>query len=605
EHKEDVIRLGATAAALVLSWSGIWKWIAPFDFIALAATLIGGYPMFKEAFDAIRERKMSMELSMSIAVLATVCIGQFFTGLVITFFVLFAELLEDMTVEGGRDVLDTIIRLLPHSANVRRGDKEVEIDITELSLHDTVIIKPGSKIPVDGVVMKGNSFVEQAAITGESLPVEKIIGSTVFAGTINQSGVLEVKPERIGKDTTFGRIVEIIEQAESSKAPIERVADKMAARLVYFAFAGAIITFFITHNIVFAISALIVAGACGVAAGTPLAVLAGIGRTAKEGIIVKGGAYMEQLGSVDTVVLDKTGTLTLGAPKVVRLQSFNGVGANDILRFAATAEQHSEHPLGQAIMNEAKRKNISVPSYSDVKYLPGKGMICEAENGEICVGNASLLKDVLLEADMRTLDSVNGGKGETTVFVAAGGELIGAIGIADTPRPEAKEAVKELRKLGCMVILLTGDSSDTAKAIGDELQVDDVIAEVLPEQKLEKIRALKANGKKVAMVGDGVNDAPALIEAHVGIAMGAGTDVALESADMALTTNNLLKIVEAFRISRQCMRVIKFNFWGTVIVDTVGMSLAPLGFLTPLLGALIHVGSETAFILNSARLFRK
>lgn len=605
--KTDLIRIALMAVALLLSWLEIWKVFVSFDFIALAATLIGGYPMYEETFEAIRKRKMTMELSMSIAVIATLLIGSFFTGLVITFFVLVAELLEDLTVDRGRRVIEKLVQLLPSKITVRRGNNEIEISLDDVSLDDIVIVKPGSRLPVDGIVIKGNSFVDQASISGESLPIEKTEGFTVFAGTINQSGVLEVKPTQIGKDTTFGKIIEIIEKAEKSKAPIQKTADKLAARLVYFAFAGAILTFLFTRDIQSTISALIVAGACGVAAGTPLAILAGIGRTAKEGIIVKGGIYLEQLGKVDTIVLDKTGTLTLGTPKVVNIKSFNGYTEEDILRTAATAEQHSEHPLASAIVNKAREMGVSTKDYQEIKFLPGKGIICNENGNVVLVGNSLLLKENAVEINHTVLKHIEEEKesGETEILVAINGEILGAIKIADVLRDEAMQSVEELKKFGCSVILLTGDSRKIADKIGEKLKVDEVHGEMLPQQKLEKIQQLNKNGKIVAMVGDGVNDAPALIEANVGIAMGTATAIALESADIALANNNLNKIVEAIRISRQCLNVISFNFRGTVTIDTGGIALAFLGYLTPLLAALIHVVSELVFILNSARLFRK
>ena len=583
--------------------------------------------MYEEAFEAIRKRKMTMELSMSIAVIATLLIGSFFTGFVITFFVLIAELLEDLTVDRGRKVIEKLIQLLPDKISVRRRNDEIEINLNDVKLDDIVIVKPGSRIPVDGEVIKGNSYVDQSSISGESLPIEKMEGFQVYAGTINsagsfgQPGVLEVKPTKIGKDTTFGKIIEIIEKAEKSKAPIQKTADKLAARLVYFAFTGAILTFIFTRDIQSTISALIVAGACGVAAGTPLAILAGIGRTAKEGIIVKGGIYLEQLGKVDTIVLDKTGTLTLGIPKVISIKSFNGYKEEDILTAAATAEQHSEHPLANAILSKARAEGISTKVYQDVKYFPGKGIICSVqgtpygENGnKILVGNSSFLKENLVEINSDVNNYVEGKNesGETDVLVAFlpdrqanNGLVLGAISIADVLRDEAMQAVEELKIFGNKVILLTGDSLNIAKRIGEKLKVDEVFGEMLPHQKLEKIQQLNNSGKTVAMVGDGVNDAPALIEANVGIAMGTATAVALESADIALANNNLNKIVEAIRISRQCLNVISFNFWGTVAIDTAGVTLAFMGYLTPLLAALIHVISELVFILNSARLFTK
>lgn len=607
KYKLDLIRLAIMVVALLLSWFEIWKNFASFDFIALAATLIGGYPMFEEAFEAVRKRKMTMELSMSIAVIATLLIGNYFTGLMITFFVLIAELIEDFTVDRGRNVIEKLVELLPSKITVRRSNSEIEIGLTDVTLDDIVIVKPGSRIPVDGIVIKGNSFVDQASISGESLPIEKTKGFSVFAGTINQSGVLEVKPTHIGKDTTFGKIIEVIEEAEKSKAPIQKTADKLAARLVYFAFSGAILTYLFTHNIQSTISALIVAGACGVAAGTPLAILAGIGRTAREGIIVKGGIYLEQLGKVDTVVLDKTGTLTLGIPKVVGIKSFNGKKEEDILRIAATAEQHSEHPLASAIVNKAREMGVSTEYYQEIKILPGKGIICNENGNMILVGNILLLNENTVDINHDVLKYIEEEKrsGETEILVAVNGEIFGAIKIADVLRDEAMQSVVELKKFGCKVILLTGDSSEIADRIGDKLNVDEVHGEMLPQQKLEKVHQLKKEGKIVAMVGDGVNDAPSLIEANVGIAMGTATAIALESADVALANNNLNKIVEAIRISRQCLKVITFNFWGTVAIDTAGITLAFLGYLTPLLAALIHVVSELVFIFNSARLFRK
>ena len=595
------------AVALVLSWLKVWTPVASFDFIALAATLGGGFPMFREAYEAVRERRMTMELSMAIAVVATLLIGQFFTGLIITFFVIFAELLEHLTVARGRNVIEKLIELLPRKATVRRNDNEQEISIDDLRRDDVVIIKPGTRIPVDGVVIKGNSSIDQSSITGESLPVEKVEGSEIFAGTMNQAGILEVEARSVSKDTMFGKIIEIIEQAERSKAPIQKVADTLSARLVYFAFGGAIITFLVTRDVVSAIAALVVAGACGVAAGTPLAILAGIGRTAKEGIIVKGGVYLELLSKVDTIVLDKTGTLTLGKPQVIDIQSFNSVSRQEVLRLAASAEQHSEHPLAKAVLEKAKADQINVEKYSDITYFPGQGIVCKVNGSEILLGNASLVEDraISLGSTVNKYIAERKERGETCILVASHGEVVGAIGIADTLRGEAQQAVEEMKQLACRVILLTGDSWTVAKTVGETLHVDEVFGEMLPEQKLEKIRELKSNGWSVAMVGDGVNDAPALVEATVGIAMGTGTEVALESADMALMTDNLMKIVKALKISKQSLRVIMFNFWGTVIVDAAGMALAFFGILTPLFAALIHVGSELGFILNSARLFRR
>jgi len=606
-HREDIIRIAAVGVALLLSWLGVWKYLVSFDFIAILATLVGGFPMFKEAFENIRERRMTMELSMSIAVLATLLIQQYFTGLIITFFVLIAEYLEHLLVSQGRNVIEKLLALLPRKAIVRKGTEENESDITDIKQNDIVIIKPGSSIPVDGNVVKGNSFVDQSSLTGESIPVEKLQGQEVFAGTLNQTGILEVKVKRVGLDTTFGKIIGIIEEAENSKAPIQKTADKLAARLVYLALAGATITWLFTHNVVSAIAALVAAGACGVAAGTPLAILAGIGRVAKEGIIVKGGIYLEQLAKVDTVILDKTGTLTLGLPTVMKVENFNGVSKEKVLQLAASAEQHSEHPIATAINSRAKKENLQPLPYGNIQYIPGKGMIATINNDEIVIGNTSLFTEKKISFDTSIADYLNKEKekGFTTVLVVRNNTVVGSISVADVIRPEAKQAIEAIKKLNCRTMLLTGDDKTVAKAVARSLGVDEVYAEMLPAEKLERVRSLMRAGKKIAMVGDGINDAAALTEATVGIAMASGTDVTLESADMTLMNNNLMKIAEALQISRQCMNVIMFNFWGTVIVDICGITLAFMGYITPLGAALIHVISELTFILNSARLFRK
>lgn len=606
-HKEDLIRIGAVAIALLLSWMDVWKYIAPFDVIGILATLAGGYPMFKEAFENIRQRRMTMELSMSIAVIATLLIQQYFTGLVITFFVLLAEYLEHLLVSQGRNIIENLLALLPRRAVVRRGAAESELDVDEILPGDIVIVKPGSSIPVDGIVAKGNSFVDQSSLTGESIPVEKLTGSEVFAGTLNRSGILEVEVKRVGQDTNFGKTIAIIEEAEQSKAPIQKTADKLAARLVYLALAGAAITWMFTQNIVSAIAALVAAGACGVAAGTPLAILAGIGRAAKEGIIVKGGVYLEQLASVDIVILDKTGTLTLGMPAVMDIECFNGIGAEKVLQLAASVEQHSEHPVASAITNRAKADEVPLSSYHDLRYFPGQGMIATIDSDEIRVGNSSLVAQKENLSAKAVGDYVNRGKksGYTTVFVVQNNSIAGAISVADVIRPEARQSIEAIKMLNCRVILLTGDERSAAGAVARSLGVDEVYSEMLPAEKRERIRGMMQSGRKIAMVGDGINDAAALAEATVGIAMASGTAVALESADMTLMNNDLSKIADAIKISRQCMKVILFNFWGTVIVDICGISLAFGGAITPLGAALIHVISELTFILNSARLFRK
>src|SRR5579883_3456171 len=342
-------RVGFVGVILALAWLRIVSRVNGIDVLALAGVLIGGYPIFKEAISDLLERRMTMELSMTIALLAASAIGEFFTALLITVFVLIAEILEGMTVGRGRRAIRQLLDLLPQNAEVRSAAGVADRHLADVQIGDVVLVRPGGRIPVDGSVAAGHSFVDQSAITGESIPVEKVSGAQVFAGTINQSGVLEIRTEKIGRDTAFGRIIEAVERAERSRAPIQRTADRLAGYLVYFALGCAALTFLITRDARSTISVIVVAGACGIAAGTQLAILGAIGRSARLGAIVKGGLYREVLSLVDTVVLDKTGTLTLGTPEIFDVRVYNGGSPRDVVRIAATAERFSEHPLAKAM----------------------------------------------------------------------------------------------------------------------------------------------------------------------------------------------------------------------------------------------------------------
>ena len=368
----EILRIAFVALAAAAVWFRIWEPFPHVSVIGIVATLIGGYPIFKEAVENIVERKMTMELSMTIALLAALAIGEFFTALVITAFVLAAEVLEGLTVGRGRRAIQDLLDFLPRTVWVRRDNEVVEIPAEDLRLGDSVIVKPGGRVPVDGVVLSGRSFVEQAAITGEAMPVEKSTGSTVYAGTINQSGALEVSADKLGRDTTFGRIIEAVERAEKSRAPIQKTAGRLAGYLVYFALGAAVLTFIITHNVRSTISVVIVAGACGIAAGTPLAILGAIGRAARQGAIVKGGLYLEALAEVDTVLLDKTGTLTFGTPQIRDIFSTDDFSEREILAAAAIAECKSEHPLAKAILARANALAVAIAEPDHLLTRPAK-----------------------------------------------------------------------------------------------------------------------------------------------------------------------------------------------------------------------------------------
>jgi len=595
----DIARIASVAAAAAAVWFRVWEPFTHVSVIGIAAALVGGYPIFKEAIENIAERKMTMELSMTIALLAALAIGEFFTALVITAFVLAAEVLEGLTVGRGRRAIRDLLDFLPRTVVVKRKGSETVLAAEQVQPGDTVIVKPGGYLPVDGIVVAGHSFVEQAAITGEAMPVEKVAGDFVYAGTINQSGALEVEAQKLGRDTTFGKIIEAIERAEKSRAPIQKTADRLAGYLVYFALGAAALTFVVTHNARSTISVVIVAGACGIAAGTPLAILGAIGRAARQGAIIKGGLYLEALAAIDTVVLDKTGTLTFGTPQIREVVSHHSASEPQIIVAAGIAERNSEHPLAKAILAHAAELAVTILDPDDFSYTPGKGVRATSLGEEILVGSRGLL----MERGVRDLPAVDGDLGGVSeVFVARAGEVLGSIRIADVLRPEAKQAVAALRRMGLRTVLLSGDTQTATTSVGRDLGVDEMWGALLPEQKARWVRELRRKGRKVAMIGDGINDAPALVEADVGIAMGSGTDVVRESADIVLIGNDLSKFVETLKISRRCRRIIVQNFFGTLAVDCVGVGMAAVGYLNPLLAAIIHVASELVFILNSTRL---
>jgi len=598
----DRIDLGRIAFVLVCATAvglRVWEPWSRVSVIGCVGALAGGWPIFAEAFENLRERRMTMELSMAIALLAALAIGEFFTALMITAFVLAAEVLEGLTVGRGRRAIRDLLDLLPASATVRRRGVAVEVALSDVRAGDTVVIAPGERIPVDGTVRSGASFVDQATITGESIPVEKGTGDVVYAGTINQSGVLDVVAERLGAETSFGKIVEAVERAEKSRAPVQRTADRYAGYLVYFALACAALTFLVTHNARSTISVVIVAGACGIAAGTPLAVLGAIGRAARQGAIIKGGLYLETVWCVDVVAFDKTGTVTLGIPTVRDVRPVPGLSSEIVLQSAAIAESRSEHPLAKAIVRHSRELGHAIAEPETFHYTPGRGVVATLGGDEIIAGNRALIDAAGIVAPLPPSPSIGA---VSEVVIARSGRILGSIFVADDVRAEATAAVAALRHLGIRTVLLTGDARPVAESVARTLGVDQVDAELLPTDKVDAIDRLARAGRTVAMVGDGVNDAPALTRAAVGVAMGSGTDVARESADIVLLGDDLSRFVETMRIARRARAIIRFNFIGTLAVDAVGVGLAAFGLLNPLLAAFIHVASEMTFILNSARL---
>ena len=636
-ERSDILRIAVVGMAVLGAWvagaTGTPGWAV--GAVGAAALLVGCWPLVVEAVGDLRERRMSMELSMLLAIVAAAAIGEWVTALAVTVFALCAEVLEDLSMDRGRDALTDLMSFLPQTARVVTGphtDEASEVPLDEVRPGQVIALSPGGRVPVDGVVRTGRADVDQSRITGEALPVQVGPGDRVPAGSITR-GALELEVERVGEDSSYGRIVAAVRHAQSSRAPVQRLADRLAARIVYLALAAALITFLTTRDVRATISVIIVAGACGVAAGTPLAVLAAIARAARCGAFVKDGTHLEQLSAVGTVVLDKTGTLTVGAPRVVSVNPVEsvaqpGAGEAEILALAAAAEWNSEHPIGRAIRTEAAVRDLTVPVPDDVAYSPGAGVSARVDGRRITVGRRedqegrdrartrSAADDTndADDADDAT-DTVSSTASDfesdpeapaatSVVEVRADGRLLGTIALADRLRQGAATAVRDLSDMGLEVLMLTGDSPASARHVARVLGMaeEQVHAGLLPTDKEKVIDSLRRAGKCVAMVGDGVNDAPALSAADVGVAMGTGTDVAREAGDVVLVGSAPADLVETVRVARRARRIIMVNFVGTVVVDVVGMIAAGLGLLGPVAAALVHVVSESAFILNSARL---
>ena len=633
-ERSDILRITVVGLAVLGAWvagaTGTPRWAV--GAVGAAALLVGCWPLVVEAVGDLRERRMSMELSMLLAIVAAAAIGEWVTALAVTVFALCAEVLEDLSMDRGRDALTDLMSFLPQTARVVTGphtDEASEVPLDEVRPGQVIALSPGGRVPVDGVVRTGRADVDQSRITGEALPVQVGPGDRVPAGSITR-GALELEVERVGEDSSYGRIVAAVRHAQSSRAPVQRLADRLAARIVYLALAAALITFLTTRDVRATISVIIVAGACGVAAGTPLAVLAAIARAARCGAFVKDGTHLEQLSTVDTVVLDKTGTLTVGAPRVVSVTPVEsvaqpGAGEAEILALAAAAEWNSEHPIGRAIRTEAAVRDLTVPVPDDVAYSPGAGVSARVDGHRITVGRREDQEGRDRARTRSAADDTNDADGATdavsstasdfesdpeapaatsVVEVRADGRLLGTIALADRLRQGAATAVRDLSDMGLGVLMLTGDSPASARHVARVLGMaeEQVRAGLLPTDKEKVIDSLRRAGKCVAMVGDGVNDAPALSAADVGVAMGTGTDVAREAGDVVLVGSAPADLVETVRVARRARRIIMVNFVGTVVVDVVGMIAAGLGLLGPVAAALVHVVSESAFILNSARL---
>ena len=611
KEKKYFIFLSVSGVTLGLSWILGWLGLGSIHLptaLAIASLILGGYPIVTSAIKTLLIPDLNVDTLVSIAAISATAVGAYREAATVIFIMLLGEFLEGVTVGKARKAIASLIQLSPKMAWVRRGDVEAQVPIEDVKSNEVVIVKPGERIPVDGKIITGCVSINQSTLTGESIPVEKEAGDKVYCGTINESGSCEIEATQVADDTKLAQIKRLILEAQAEKSPTQRMMDRFSRYFIPAIILIAFATFLVTGEIIRAITILIVACPCALVLGTPTAVVAAIGNAARRGILIKGGAYLEQMGRMKTLLIDKTGTLTEGRPKVVEVTTFDGLDEKELLYWAAIAEKRSEHPLAQAVTKKAEELGLNIPHPESFENFRGKGVRVQWDSKTIIVGTSEMVKSEgieIPESSKRLLESKEA-EGMTSLLVTLDHRLLGVISIADTLREGAKDAINKIREQGVSEIwMVTGDSAPVADRIARELSIR-YEAKLLPEDKVMSVKEWKRKGRVVAMIGDGVNDAPALAAADIGIAMGAvGTDVAIETADIALMTDELEKIPTVVRLSRKALRVIKENLVFAIAFNTVLVLLSAQGWVTMILGAVMHQVSSLLVILNSMRLLRK
>ena len=596
------IVFGAVLFIVVVGeWLGLFEALTervPFP-VGVAIVVAFGYPVFRNVIQATLRRQVISHTVMTIGVLAALAVGQWATAAVVVFFMRVGDYAEHFTTERGRRAVRDLMALAPQTARIERDRAEIEVPIADVRVGEIVIVRPGETIPVDGEVVAGQATINQASITGESMPVEASPGTSVFAATQATLGSLRVRTTKVGKDTTFGRVISLVEGAEANRADVQRLADRFSGYFLPIVVTVAVVTYLLSRNPLAVAAVLVVACSCSLALATPIAMLASIGAAAKRGLLIKGGKYIETLAKADVLLVDKTGTLTMGTPRVTDVIPLNGLSADELLSLTASVERDSEHPLAGAVRDAAAARHVALFQPSHFEAIPGHGVRARLDGHTITVGNRRLVTAAALVDHLEP-------QGTTLLFVARDGELIGAIETADTVRPEAPAALAQVRALGIQQIeLLTGDTDATAAALAQTLGIS-YRASLLPEDKIAIVKEYQARGHTVVMIGAGVNDAPALAQANVGVVMGVvGSDIALEAAHVALMRDDWLLVPELFRIAQRTMRVVKINLGFTAVYNVVGISLAALGILPPILAAAAQSLPDLGIMANSARLLRQ
>jgi Cu+-exporting ATPase len=589
---------------IVGEWLGLFERVTDVVpwYVGWALVGLSGFPIFWNVVRAVLRRQVISHTLMSLGVAAALAVGQWPTAVVIVFFMRVGDYAEHFTTKRSRQAVKRLTALAPQTARVERNGAEVVIPIGEVNVGETVIVRPGESIPVDGEVISGQATVNQATITGESMPVEVSRGSRVFAATLVSLGSLRLKVLHIGADTTFGRVITMVEEAEVHRAPVQRIADRFSVYFLPAVATIALATYLVSRNPLAVASVLVVACSCSFALATPIAMLASIGAAASRGLLVKGGKYLEVLSHADVLLIDKTGTITTGQPQITDVIAFAAHSQDEVLALAASVERDSEHPLAQAVRQAASEHALSLSEPQHFEAVPGLGVRAKVNGVSVVVGNARMMASSVPVRVTQALER----QGKTLLLVEQADKMIGVLAAADTIRPEVPAALERLRMLGISKIeLLTGDNERTAEAQAKALHIAYRV-ELLPEDKIRIVKAYQAQGHTVVMIGDGVNDAPALAPADVGIAMGVmGSDVALEAAHVALMREDWNLVPDLFAIAKRTMRVVKMNLSFTILYNLLGLSLAAFGILPPILAAAAQSLPDLGILANSSRLLRQ
>ena len=575
--------------------------------LMVASTIVAGTPVFRKAVSALRYRIVGIDALVTIAVVGAIAIGEYWEGSAVTFLFMFGDYLESRTIEKTRSSIKALLDLAPVTARVRRDNQELEIPAEEVLRGDVVIVKPGEKIPVDGAIIEGSGYVNQAPITGESLPVSRGVDQEVFSGTIIESGYLIIRASKVGEETTFARILQMVEEAQDKKAKTQKLLERFSRIYTPAIIVLSILLYLFTRDFVMALTLLVIACPGALVISAPVSMVAGIGNGARKGVLVKGGDVMEKLGTVKAVAFDKTGTLTVGRPAVTGVATY-GIPEDKLLELAAIGESYSEHPLARAITAEAVRRNGSItPVADEAEMLPGLGLVFRTAGDEYIIGNRKLFRNrsVNIEAQEAYLAGEER-KGRTGVLVGTNEQVLGVISIADVVRSEAKTLISQLRSQGVRhLVMLTGDNERAAAAISDELGLDGYYAELMPEDKVNVLKELQQQFGRTAMVGDGVNDAPALASADLGVAIGgAGTDVAMETADVVLMSEDVGKLAYAVGLSRATVRNMRQNIYFALLVAALLLAGVLVKTVNLSFGMLVHEVSVLLVIINAVRLLR-